>query len=84
MEGENQHSSVAGWFRHNGQYEVSEQVRSWANVGVVRVSRGVSHLEPVPGPVWDAEVVRHIIGGLVVAGHRFRGRPSEVVLQHLS
>ena len=37
-----------GGFRHNGQYEVSEQVRSWANTGVVRVSRGVLHLEPVP------------------------------------
>jgi hypothetical protein len=34
--------------------------------------------------VWDAEVVRHIIGGLVVASHRGRGRPSEVVVQNLS
>jgi hypothetical protein len=47
-------------------------------------SRGVLHLEPVPRPVWDAEAVRHIMGGLVVAGHRCRGRPSEVVVQHLS
>lgn len=84
MEGENQPSSVAGWFRHDGQYEVSEHVRSWAITGVVRVSRGVSHVEPVPRPVWDAEAVRHIIGGLVVPGHRCRGRPSEVVVQHLS
>jgi hypothetical protein len=55
-----------------------------ANTGVVQVSRRVLHLESVPGPVWDAEAVRHIIGGLVVAGHRFRGRPSEIVVQHLS
>jgi len=55
-----------------------------ANTGVVQVSRGVLHLEPVPRPVWDAEPVRHIIGGLVVAGHRCRSRPSEVVVQHLS
>jgi hypothetical protein len=55
-----------------------------ATTGVVQVSRGVLHLESVPGPVWDAEAVRHVIGGLVVAGHRFRGRPSEVVVQHLS
>jgi len=34
--------------------------------------------------MWDAEAVRHIIGGLVVAGHRCRGRPSEVVVEHLS
>ena len=34
--------------------------------------------------MWDAEAVRHIINGLVVAGHRCRGRPSEVVVQHLS
>jgi len=34
--------------------------------------------------VRDAEAVRHIIGGLGVAGHRCRGRPSEVVVQHLS
>ena len=55
-----------------------------ANTGVVKVSRGVLHLEPAPRPVWDGEAVRHIIGGLVVAGHRCRGRPSEVVVQHLS
>ena len=54
-----------------------------ATNGVVQVSRGVLHLESVPGPVWDAESVRHIIGGLVVAGHRFRGRPSEVLAQWL-
>jgi hypothetical protein len=35
-----------------------------ATTGVVPVSRGVLHLESVPGPVWDAEAVRHIIGGL--------------------
>ena len=34
--------------------------------------------------MWDGEAVRHIVGGLVVAGHRVRGRPSEVVMQHLS
>jgi len=58
--------------------------KGWAITCVVQVSRGVLHLEPVPGPVWDAEAVRHIIGGLVVAGHCFHGRPSEVVVQHLS
>jgi hypothetical protein len=36
-----------------------------------QVSRGVLLLEPVPRPVWDAEAVRHIISGMVVAGHRF-------------
>jgi len=46
-------------------------------------ARGL-HLESVPCPVLDAEAVRHIIGGLVVAGHRFRCCPSEVVVQHLS
>jgi hypothetical protein len=34
--------------------------------------------------VWDAEATRHIIGGLVIAGHRCCGRPGEVVMQHLS
>ena len=55
-----------------------------AYTGVVQVSREVLHLEPVPRPVWDAEAVRHIGGGLVVAGHRCSGRPCEVVVQHLS
>jgi hypothetical protein len=32
----------------------------------------------------DAEAVRHIIGGLVVAGHRCRGRPGEVVVHYMS
>src|SRR5262249_43238158 len=36
-----------------------------------------------PRPVWDAEAIRHIIDGFVVAGHRGRGCPSEVVAQHL-
>jgi hypothetical protein len=75
---------LAGWFRHNGQYEVAEQVEVGANTGVVQLSRGVLQLDPVPRPVWSAEAVRHIIGGLMVAGHRCRGRPSEVVVQHLS
>jgi len=35
-----------------------------ANTGEVQVSRGVLHLESVRWPVWDAEAVRHIIGGL--------------------
>ena len=34
--------------------------------------------------MWDAEAVRHIIRGLVISRHRCRGRPSEVVVQHLS
>ena len=34
--------------------------------------------------MWNAKAVRHIISGVVVAGHRCRGRPSEVVVQHLS
>jgi hypothetical protein len=33
--------------------------------------------------VWDAEAIRHVIGGPVVTGHRGRGRPNEVVVQHL-
>src|ERR1700756_2392131 len=41
-------------------------------------------LKSVPRPVWDAEAVRHVIGGPVVARHRCRGRPGEVVVQHLS
>jgi hypothetical protein len=32
--------------------------------------------------VWDAEAVRHIISGLMVPGHRCRGCPREVVVQH--
>jgi hypothetical protein len=36
---------------------------------VIQVSGGVLHLEPVPRPMWDAEAVRYIGGGLVVAGH---------------
>src|SRR6516225_10655922 len=69
---------LAGCFRHNVQYEGSK-------LGPIPlVSRGVLHLKSVPRPVWDAEAVRHIIGGLVVAGHRCRGRPGEVVVQHLS
>ena len=69
---------LAGWFRHNSQYEGSK-------LGPMpSVSRAVLHLKSVPRPVWDAEAVRHIIGGLVVAGHRCRGRPGEVVVQRLS
>jgi hypothetical protein len=34
--------------------------------------------------VWDAKAVRHITGGVVVAGHGCRGRPGEVVVRHLS
>ena len=53
----------------------------WDAIRLVR--RGVLPLKPVPRPVWVAEAVRYIIGGLVVAGHRCRGRPGEVVMQHL-
>jgi len=34
--------------------------------------------------VWHAKAVRHIIRGSVIAGHRGGGRPSEVVVEHLS
>jgi hypothetical protein len=34
--------------------------------------------------VWDIETARHIISGSVVAGHRRRSCPSEVVVQDLS
>jgi hypothetical protein len=34
--------------------------------------------------VWDPEAVRHIISGLMVPGHRCRGCPREVIVQHLS
>ena len=42
------------------------------------------YVKSVPRPVWDAEAVRHVIGGPLVARHRCRGRPGEVVVQHLS
>src|SRR5882762_3852615 len=42
---------LAGCFRHSGQYEVAEQVRSWGHYRCGAVSRGVLHLESVPGPV---------------------------------
>ena len=32
----------------------------------------------------DTQPTRHIIGGLVVPGHRCRGCPSKIVVQHLS
>ena len=41
-------------------------------------------LQPVPRPAWDAQAVRHIIGGLVVAVHCCRGSPREIVMQRLS
>jgi hypothetical protein len=34
--------------------------------------------------VWDAEAVRQIIRGMVVAGHHCGSPPSEVVVRHLS
>lgn len=40
-------------------------------------------LQSVPRPTWEAEAVRHVIGGLVVARHRHRGRPCKVVVQNL-
>src|SRR5579872_4769696 len=45
--------------------------------------RQPSTLKPVPRPVWNAETVRHVIGGLVIARHGCRGRPGEVVVQDL-
>jgi hypothetical protein len=41
-------------------------------------------LEPVPRPMRDAQAVGHIISGPMVASHRCRGGPREVVVQHLS
>ena len=41
-------------------------------------------LKSVPRPAWDGEAIRHVIGGLVVARHRCRGRPGKVVVEHLS
>jgi quercetin dioxygenase-like cupin family protein len=38
----------------------------------------------IPRPVGDGQTVRHIIGGVVVSGHRGGGCPREVVVQHLS
>jgi hypothetical protein len=46
-----------------------DRFESGANGAVIQVSGGVLHLEPVPRPMWDAEAVRYIGGGLVVAGH---------------
>ena len=42
-----------------------------------------SGLSAVPGPVRDAQTWRYIVGGMVVGGHGRRGRPGEVVVQHL-
>ncbi len=42
------------------------------------------YLKSVPRPLWDAEAVRHVIGGVVIARHRCLGRPGEVIVQHLS
>lgn len=34
--------------------------------------------------MWDDEAVRHVVAGPVVAGHGCRGRPGEIIVQHLS
>jgi hypothetical protein len=73
-----------GGFTTRVNIESSDSFEARTSAGVVQVSRGVLPLESVPRPVWDAEAVRHIVSGLVVAGHRSGGRPSEVVVQHLS
>jgi hypothetical protein len=44
------------------------------------VARTGSADESVPRPVRDAQTLRHVICGEVVAGHRGRGRPREVVV----
>src|SRR3954454_1013395 len=40
--------------------------------------------ETVPRPVRDAQLVRDVVYRVVVAGHRGRVCPSEVVVQHSS
>jgi hypothetical protein len=71
-------SPVIAALGRNGKIEFVHVIgsRSWGG--------GVLLLESVPGPVWDAQALRHILGGLVVAGHCCRGRPGEIVMQHLS
>jgi len=54
------------------------------NADRFEVGGAVLLLESVPRPARDAEAVRNIIGGPVIAGHRCCGRPREVVVQHLS
>ena len=46
--------------------------------------RGCLLLQSIPGPAWDAEPFGDIISGPVVASHRCRRRPGEVVVQHSS
>ena len=40
--------------------------------------------KPSPRPARDAQAVRHIVRGAVIAGHRGGGRPGEVVVQRPS
>jgi len=77
-----QHCALASIYRFDWQGASATVVNMKS--GVVQVSRRVLNLESVPRPVWDAKALRYIIGRLVVAGHRFRGRPSKIVVQHLS
>ena len=57
----------------------SDEIALVAEIGVAAL-----YLKSVPRPVRDSEAVRHVIGGPVVARHRCRSRPGEVVVQHLS
>ena len=41
-----------------------------------------SALWAVPGPLRNAQAVRHVVRRLVIAGHGRCGRPGEVVVQH--
>ena len=61
-----------------GAFSIQRQSISRSN------RNGGLHLKSVPRPVRDAEAVRHILGGPVVARHCCRGRPGEVVVKHLS
>ena len=38
----------------------------------------------MPGPLWDAQTVRDMLGGLLVTRHRGRGGPRKVIVQHAS
>ena len=37
----------------------------------------------VPGPMRDAQMIRHIVGGSGVTGHRVGGGPRKIVVQYL-
>src|SRR5262245_4653624 len=53
-----------------------------SGMGEVRCLSATSHLQSVPGPLGDGQTFRHILCRVLVSGHRGRGGPREVIVQH--